>query len=60
MDFDVLWSVWPVKSFQVSIKSCPNIILLEKWKFLQPFQKLLKNVGKIIIATGFEKLPKVQ
>ena len=36
---------------------------LEKWKILTPLQKLPKNVddlGKIIVATGFEKLPKVQ
>ena len=39
------------------------MISLEKWKFLKPSQKLYKNVGdlgKIIVATGFEKLPKVQ
>ena len=36
---------------------------LEKIKILTPLQKLLKNVGdlgKLIVATGFEKLPKVQ
>ena len=35
----------------------------EKLKILTPLQKLPKNVGdsgKIIIAKGFEKLPKVQ
>ena len=35
----------------------------EKLKILTPFQKLPKNVGdlgKIIVANGFEKLPKVQ
>ena len=35
----------------------------EKWKILTPLQELPKNVddlGKIIDATGFEKLPKVQ
>ena len=39
------------------------MIPLEKLKFLKPLQKLYKNVGylgKIIVATGFEKLPKVQ
>ena len=39
------------------------MIPLEKWKILTPLQKLLKNVGnsgKIIVAVGFEKLPKVQ
>ena len=36
---------------------------LEKWKILAHLQKLPENVGnlgKIIVATGFEKLPKVQ
>ena len=39
------------------------MILLEKLKIFTPLQKLPKNVGdlgKIIVAKGFEKLPKVQ
>ena len=39
------------------------MISLEKWKILKSLQKLPKNVGnlgKIIVDTGFEKLPKVQ
>ena len=39
------------------------MILLEKWMTLTPLQKLPKNVGdlgKIIVATSFEKMPKVQ
>ena len=35
----------------------------EKWKILTPLQKLPKNVGdlgKLIVAKGFKKLPKVQ
>ena len=39
------------------------MISLEKWKILTPFQKLPNNeghLGKIIVATGFKKLPKVQ
>ena len=35
----------------------------EKWMILTPLQKLPNNVGnlgKIIVATGFEWLPKVQ
>ena len=35
----------------------------EKIKILTPLQKLPKNVGdldKLIVANGFEKLPKVQ
>ena len=39
------------------------MISIEKRKILTPLQKLPKNVGnlaKIIVATDFEKLPKVQ
>ena len=39
------------------------MISQEKFKFLTPLQKLPKNVrdlGKLIVATGFEKLPKVR
>ena len=39
------------------------MISLEKWNILTPFQKLPKNVGdlgKLIVAKSFEKLPKVQ
>ena len=39
------------------------MISLEKLNTLTPLQKLPKNVGdlgKIIVAKGFEKLPKVQ
>ena len=44
-------------------KSCTKMISLEKWKILTPLQKLPKNVedlGKLIVAEGFKKLPKVQ
>ena len=39
------------------------MISLEKLKILTSLQKLPKNVGdlsKLIVDTGFEKLPKVQ
>ena len=39
------------------------MISQEEWTILTPLQKLPKNVGdwgKIIVATDFEKLPKVQ
>ena len=39
------------------------MISLENWKILTPLQKLTKNVadlGKIIVAKCFKKLPKVQ
>ena len=39
------------------------MISLEKLKIFTPLQKMLKNVGdlwKLIVAKGFEKLPKVQ
>ena len=51
------------KKLQNVYKSCLKMISLEKWKILTPLQKLPKNVGnlgKIIVATGFEKLPKDQ
>ena len=44
-------------------KSCPKTISQEKLKILTPLQKLPKNVGdlgKLIVAKGFEKLLKVQ
>ena len=39
------------------------MISLEKIKILTPIQKLPRNeedLGKIIVAKGFKKLPKVQ
>ena len=39
------------------------MISLAKWKISTTLQKLPNNVGylgKTIVATGFEKLPKVQ
>ena len=39
------------------------MISLEKFNFLTPLQKLLKNVGdlgKLIVAKGFKNLTKVQ
>ena len=39
------------------------MISLEKLKILTPLQKLSKNaedLGKLIVAQGFGKLPKVQ
>ena len=58
----IMNSAWPVKSKQMSIKSGPKLISLEKWKILTPLTNYLKcgNLGKIIVATGLEKLPKVQ
>ena len=44
-------------------KSCPKMISQEKLNILTSLQKLPKNVkdlGKLIVAKGFEKLPKVQ
>ena len=46
-----------------AMSSYPKMNSLEKWKILTPSQKLHKNVcklGKLIVAIGFEKLPKVQ
>ena len=44
-------------------KSCRKMITGEKSKIFTPLQKMPKNVGdlgKLIVAKGFEKLPKVQ
>ena len=44
-------------------KSCPKLISLEKLMILTPLQNLPKNVGdlgKLIVAKGFKKMPKVQ
>ena len=44
-------------------KSCPTMISSGKLKIFTPLQLLPKNVGvlgKLIVAKGFEKLPKVQ
>ena len=38
------------------------MISLEKWMILAPLQKLHKNVGdlgQLIVAKGYKKLPKV-
>ena len=38
------------------------MISLEKWKLLTPLQKLpniVGDLGKLIVAKGFEKMPKV-
>ena len=48
--------VWPVKS-------CPKMISLEKLKILTALQKLPNNevdLGKFIVAKGFEKFARVQ
>ena len=44
-------------------KSYQKMILLDKLKILTPLQKSPKNVGdlcKLIVAKGFEKMPKVK
>ena len=53
----------PSKKSPNVYKSYPKMISLEKLKILTPLQKLPKNVGnwgKLIVAKGFENLPKVQ
>ena len=60
--FAVPTSVTSKKSPDV-YKSCPKMISMEKLQILTPLQKLPKNMGdlgKLIVATCFEKLPKVQ
>ena len=68
VDFQRLHSIlskkWPVKSCQMSVdKRWLKMISLENWKILTLLPKLPKNVGdfgKVIVATGFEKVSKVQ
>ena len=58
----LLTSVTRKKSPKV-YKSCPKMISLEKLENLTPLQKLPKNVGdlgKLLVAKGYKKLPKVQ
>ena len=58
----VVSSVTSKKSPNV-YKICPKMISLEKWNILSPLQKLPNtegHLGKIVVATGFKKLPKVQ
>ena len=48
--------MWPVKSR-------PKLILLEKLKILTYYKKSLRlwaDLGKLIVAKAFEKLPKIQ
>ena len=52
-----------IKNLPNVYKSFPKIISLEKLKILTPLHKLPKNVGdlgKLILAKGFTKLPKVK
>ena len=36
------------------------MILPEKWNILIPLPKYVVNMDKIIVATGFEKSPKLE
>ena len=50
------------KKFSNVYKSSQKMISLEKLKILTPLLRLLKNLGdlgKLIVAKGFVKLPKV-
>ena len=43
-------------------KSCPKMISLEKLKDFDTFSKIAlecRDLGKLIVAKGFEKFPKV-
>ena len=58
MDMD---SVTSKKSPNV-FKSCPKMISLEKLKDFDTFSKIAlecRDLGKLIVAKGFEKFPKV-
>ena len=49
--------VWPEKKTPYVFKSCPKMISQEQ---LQKLPKNVGDLGKNIVAKGFEKLPKVQ
>ena len=54
--------LWPLKIAKCLQKLLKNDFT-SKWKFLSNLQKLPKNVGdlgKVKVATGFQKLSKVQ
>ena len=53
------WAVWPVKSRQMSKKSCPKMISLEKLKILTTLQKLPKNVEDFGQINSCQRLWKV-
>ena len=55
-------AVWPVKSRQMSIKVAQNDITwkMKEYYTVTIFPENVGNLGKIIVATGSEKLPKVQ
>ena len=55
--------VWPLKSSQIPIKVAQKRFHLKNERFWHLYKNCLKlshNLGKIIVATGFVKLPKVQ
>ena len=55
--------VWPDKNHKMSIKVAQIWFHYKKWMISAPLQKLPKNVGdlgKLIVAKGFKKSPKVQ
>ena len=57
----VVWNQCDQKKSPNVYKSCPRMISLEKWYILTTLQKLPKKVedlGKLIGAKGFKKLPK--
>ena len=66
-EYSRVYQVSPPQCDQRKIAKCPKrlpkMISLEKFKILAPTQKLPKTVGdlgKLIVAKGFKKLPKVQ
>ena len=57
------WDSVTSKKLPNVYRSCPKMISQIKLKVLTPLQKMPKNVrdmGKLIVAKAFEKLPKVQ
>ena len=56
-------AVWPETNRQMSIRVAQKWVHLKNDRLFTPLQKLPKNVGdfgKLIVAKGFKKWPKVQ
>ena len=59
----LLQPVWPDKSRQISVKVAQKWFHYKKGRFWHHYKnclRMLGDLGKIIVAKGFKKLPKIQ